>query len=180
MRDLFRGNAGGTTDEDELRSMGSYFRELMSDVTDTRSRLERSRMRLAAAEKLAAVGKLAATVAHEIRNPLTAMEMWLFAIQEQSSRRRRVGATTGHHFRRNDPLGKYHPELPGVLAPMELHCRPMEVNCIVQQTLDLFEQRLKDRNIRVASAGRCGVEHVGGRRCEGHVDRLACASRYVR
>ncbi len=113
---LFRGSTGGTTEEDELRSMGSYFRELMSDVTDTRSRLERSRMRLAAAEKLAAVGKLAATVAHEIRNPLTAMTMWLFAIQEKSPRRRRVGANTGHHFRRNNPLGRHYPGLPGVLA----------------------------------------------------------------
>ena len=80
---LFRGHAGRTTDEDELRAMGSYFRDLMSDVTDTRSRLERSRLRLAAAEKLATVGKLAAIVAHEIRNPLTAMEMWLFAIQNK-------------------------------------------------------------------------------------------------
>ena len=113
---LFRGNAGGTTDEDEMRSMGSYFRELMSDVTDTRSRLERSRTRLAAAEKLAAVGKLAATVAHEIRNPLTAMEMWLFAIQEQVQGDAELERKAGHHFRRNDPLGKYYPELPGVLT----------------------------------------------------------------
>ena len=108
---LFRGADGGMTDEDELRAMGSYFRDLMSDVTDTRSRLERSRLRLAAAEKLAAVGKLAATVAHEIRNPLTAMEMWLFSHSGKSSRRCRVGATTGHHFRRNNPLGKYHPAI---------------------------------------------------------------------
>ena len=34
------------------------------------------------AEKLASVGKLAASVAHEIRNPLTAMKMWLFSLQE--------------------------------------------------------------------------------------------------
>ena len=62
--------------------MGSYLRNLMSDVNDTRSRLERSRDRLLAAEKLASVGRLAASVAHEIRNPLTAIKMWLFSIQD--------------------------------------------------------------------------------------------------
>ena len=68
--------------EDELRMMGNHLRSLMSDVSDTRSRLERSRNQLLVAEKLASVGKLAASVAHEIRNPLTAMKMWLFSIQE--------------------------------------------------------------------------------------------------
>ena len=70
--------------EDELRIMGGYLRNLMSEVTDTRSRLERSRDRLLVAEKLASVGKLAASVAHEIRNPLTAMKMWLFSIREMA------------------------------------------------------------------------------------------------
>ncbi|TVS15702.1 MAG: hypothetical protein EA424_15500 [Planctomycetaceae bacterium] len=66
---------------DELATIGAHLRNLMSDVTDTRSSLEQSRNRLANAEKLAVVGKLAAGVAHEIRNPLTAVKMWLFSLQ---------------------------------------------------------------------------------------------------
>ncbi len=149
---LFRGHAGATADEDELRSMGSHFRELMSDVTDTRSRLERNRMRLAAAEKLAAVGKLAATVAHEIRNPLTAMGMWLYAIQERiqgdAELERQLGIISEEMSRLESIIRNFLE----FSRPMELHCRSMEVNCVVQQTLDLFEQRLKQRNIRVARA----------------------------
>ena len=34
---------------------------------------------------------------------------------------------------------------------MDILCRPAEVNCVVQQTLDLFEQQLKDHNIRVVA-----------------------------
>ncbi len=66
---------------DELATIGAHLQSLMSDVTDTRSSLEQSRSRLANAEKLAVVGKLAAGVAHEIRNPLTAVKMWLFSLQ---------------------------------------------------------------------------------------------------
>jgi signal transduction histidine kinase len=147
---LFRGADGGATDEDELRSMGGYFRELMSDVTDTRSRLERSRLRLAAAEKLAAVGKLAATVAHEIRNPLTAMNMWLFAVQQQvqgdAELERKLDIISEEMTRLEEIIRSFLE----FSRPMELQCRPTDVDCVVQQTLELFEPRLKERNIRVA------------------------------
>jgi signal transduction histidine kinase len=147
---LFRGNPDGSTDEDELRAMGGYFRELMSDVTDTRSRLERSRLRLAAAEKLAAVGKLAATVAHEIRNPLTAMTMWLFAAQEKVRGDAELEQQLGIISEEMTRLESIIRNFLEFSRPMELHCRPTEVDCIVQQTLDLFELRLKERKIRVA------------------------------
>jgi signal transduction histidine kinase len=65
---------------DELAAIGVHLRTLMSDVSDTRSSLEQSRHRLVNAERLAVVGKLAASVAHEIRNPLTAIKMWLFSL----------------------------------------------------------------------------------------------------
>ncbi len=177
---LFRGNAGGTTDEDEMRSMGSYFRELMSDVTDTRSRLERSRMRLAAAEKLAAVGKLAATVAHEIRNPLTAMEMWLFAIQEQvqgdAELERKLGIISEEMTRLESIIRNFLE----FSRPMELHCRPMDVNCVVQQTLDFVRAtseatqhsgcQCRDRRV-ARDPGRCGQAQAGlhqpDRQCAG-------------
>ncbi len=146
---LFRGADRGMTGEDELRLMGNYFRELMSDVTDTRSRLERSRLRLAAAEKLAAVGKLAATVAHEIRNPLTAIEMWLYAVQEEvrgdAELDRKLGLIS-EEITRLESIVRNFLEFS---RPMELQCQPTEMNCIVQQTLNLFEQRLKERRIRV-------------------------------
>lgn len=68
--------------QDELRAVGDYLRALMSDMADTRSSLQRSRHQLLQSEKLVSVGKLAASVAHEIRNPLTAMKMWLFSIRK--------------------------------------------------------------------------------------------------
>jgi signal transduction histidine kinase len=74
--------ADGKRPADELRAVGIYLHNLMSDVADTRTTLQRSQSELRDAEKLASVGKLAACVAHEIRNPLTSLKMWLFSIRK--------------------------------------------------------------------------------------------------
>ncbi|MBN1909233.1 MAG: MCP four helix bundle domain-containing protein [Pirellulales bacterium] len=76
------GSDGNTLPTNELRTIGGYLQSLMSDVVDSRTVLEQHRHRLRSAEKLASVGKLAASVAHEVRNPLTAIKMWLFSIQK--------------------------------------------------------------------------------------------------
>jgi len=70
----------GQSPEDELRVVGGYLRSLMSEIHEARTSLEHSETRAMNAEKLASVGRLAASVAHEIRNPLTSMRMRLFSI----------------------------------------------------------------------------------------------------
>ena len=67
---------------DELHTVGTYLRGLSSRVHETRTRLEESRTQLRAAEQLAAVGRLAASVAHEIRNPLTSIQIRLHSLED--------------------------------------------------------------------------------------------------
>ena len=80
---LFTGSDQNSSDlrSDEMRELGHFVKLLITNVTETRSDLEKSRSQLAQAEKLAAVGKLAASVAHDIRNPLTSMKMWLYSLR---------------------------------------------------------------------------------------------------
>lgn len=75
--------AGGSRSPDAVRDVGERVLALMSDVDETRESLERSRQQLVTSERLASVGKLAASVAHEIRNPLTSMKMRLFYLRNE-------------------------------------------------------------------------------------------------
>ncbi len=65
---------------DEVKALSRSVRGLIEDVDHTQVELERSRESLLQAEKMALVGRLAAGMAHSIRNPLTSVKMRLFSL----------------------------------------------------------------------------------------------------
>jgi signal transduction histidine kinase len=147
-------------EEDELRIMGNYLRNLMSDVSDTRSRLQRSRDRLLVAEKLASVGRLAAGVAHEIRNPLTAMKMWLFSIQEavqgNAELRRKLGVVA-EEIARLESIVRDFLEFS---RPSPLHRQPQDVGGVLDQTLELLGPRFQGEKIMIVYTPRPALPPV--------------------
>lgn len=66
---------------DEVQALSRRVSSLVEDVDQTQTQLQLSREHLVQSEKLAMVGKLAAGVAHTIRNPLTSVKMRLFSLQ---------------------------------------------------------------------------------------------------
>jgi len=64
----------------EVRVLSRRVRSLMEDVDQTQNKLVRSQEHLAQSEKWAMTGKLAAGVAHSIRNPLTSVKIRLFSM----------------------------------------------------------------------------------------------------
>ena len=71
---------GGMTSADEVKAVRDRVHTLMEDVDETKTQLERSQEHLLQAEKMAMVGRLAAGVAHSVRNPLTSVKMRLFSL----------------------------------------------------------------------------------------------------
>jgi len=65
---------------DEVKALSRSVRDLIEDVDHTQVELERSRESLLQAEKMVLVGRLAAGMAHSIRNPLTSVKMRLFSL----------------------------------------------------------------------------------------------------
>jgi signal transduction histidine kinase len=74
------GARGTVKSGDEVKAVRYRVHSLMEDVDQTKVQLEQSQEHLLQSEKLALVGKLAAGVAHSIRNPLTSVKMRLFSM----------------------------------------------------------------------------------------------------
>ena len=64
----------------EIKSLCHSVHDLIEDVDQTHSELQKSRETLLQAEKMALVGKLAAGMAHSIRNPFTSVKMRMFSL----------------------------------------------------------------------------------------------------
>ncbi|MCI4444581.1 MAG: HAMP domain-containing protein [Candidatus Aminicenantes bacterium] len=60
---------------DEVGELTVSFNEMTEQLLLARQQMEETNRRLVQAEKLASIGKLSATIAHEIRNPLTSVKL---------------------------------------------------------------------------------------------------------
>ena len=120
---------------------------VLADLTELRE-LERRRVerQLFESEKLAATGRLAASFAHEINNPLEAMKNALYLVADdlpaESSARRYVDIARGETERISkivrQILGFYRP--PAARAPIDL-------NAIVTEVIDLLRPQLRKARV---------------------------------
>lgn len=133
--------------DDELRAVGAYLRLLMSDVADARTTLRDSRSRLVHAEKLATVGKLAASVAHEIRNPLTSLKMWLFWIRSAVPARGDVDQAFDVVSAEIARLENVVRNFLDFSRPAEPQPRPCDVPELIGMTLQLIGHRIDQQQV---------------------------------
>lgn len=71
--------------EDEVGGLARSFNEMIRDLLETRQRMEDANRKLVQAEKLASIGRISATIAHEIRNPLTSVKLNIQKLLENES-----------------------------------------------------------------------------------------------
>jgi signal transduction histidine kinase len=135
--------------DDEVHELEFYSRALMSDMTRTRTSLEESQLRLVTAEKLAAVGKFAACAAHEIRNPLTSMKMWLYELKRSAGDQPEIAThcrVLDEEIRRLEELATSFLQFS---RPPNLQLAPESIDSVVDCTLQLAHHRLDEKGLRV-------------------------------
>jgi len=144
---------GLASPRDELRVIGLHLQALTTDVRQARSQLMN-------AEKLASVGKLAACVAHEIRNPLTSLKMRLFSVERELGRDPLYEddlRVMSEEITRLDSVVRNFLEF---ARPPELKPRATSIAMILDKTLELVRHRLVEKDIKLEREGESRLPEV--------------------
>lgn len=135
--------------ENEIKALSRSLHGLIEDAGQTHIELERSREHLLQAEKMALVGKLAAGVAHSIRNPLTSVKMRLFSLSrslELNAYQKEDFEVISEEIRHTDTIVQNFLEF---ARPAKLKMQAVSPSAVVDQTLLLMEHRLKSYDVNL-------------------------------
>jgi signal transduction histidine kinase len=134
---------------DDVHELEYYSRAIMSDATRARADLEDQQRRLLNAEKLAAVGKFAACAAHELRNPLSAMKLWLHELKSTGAASAAVTQTCSVLEEEVSRLEELATSFLQHSKPPQLKLSAQDLHTIVDGTLEIGRHRLDEKRIRL-------------------------------
>jgi len=133
----------------ETTALSQRVHSLMENVDQTQSELQQSRAHLLQAEKLAMVGKLAAGVAHTIRNPLTSVNMRLFSLERSldlSQTQQEDFEVIAEEVRHIDNIVQNFLEF---ARPPKLKMQSISPSEVVDMALQLLRHRLESYGVQV-------------------------------
>ena len=128
---------------------------ILNDITDRKL----AEYALRTAEKLAATGKLANAIAHEINNPLEALTNLIYLASSSSS----LQAIQGFLSRATEELGRIARVTKQSLAFHRDSDLPIliDVGALVSEVISLFERPAAQRRVHLAYSGQKGVKICG-------------------
>lgn len=132
-----------------IRSLSALKKGLMESVKQLKEQFDQRGEYLHATEKMVTLGRLAAGVAHEIRNPLTSIKMRLFSLgrelEDDSTQKEDVDVIREEV----DHLESIVQNFLQFARPADVKLEPAALGEILSSVLDLLEHRFKDQEINV-------------------------------
>ena len=131
----------------EIKALSHTVHGLIEDIDKTYSELEKSREHLLQAEKLALVGKLAAGMAHSIRNPFTSVKMRLFSLARSlqlTDTQKDDLAVVSEEIRHIDTIVQNFLEFS---RPPKLKMQSISPSNVVDSAIQMLEHRLKSYDV---------------------------------
>ena len=128
--------------QQQVEAVGQRIRSVLDQLQQTRQQLIRS-------EQLAAVGQLAAGVAHELRNPLTSVKL---LIQTAARRGPKAGLTEKQLWVIQEEIARMENTIQGLLdfaRPPDLDRVRHDLRETVQRAVSLVEGRAKQQKVAV-------------------------------
>lgn len=159
---LETGPAGDANLPDEIKALSRRVHHLIENVDLAQSQLEKSQEHLLQAEKMALVGKLAAGVAHSIRNPLTSVKMRLFSLErhlELSPTQKEDLEVISEEIRHIDTIVRSFLEFS---RPPKLKMQKTSLSDVVDSALTLLSHRLESYGVTVVVKRTERLPEMGG------------------
>jgi signal transduction histidine kinase len=136
--------------QDVMAVLHRSVQDLIEDVDQTQTELAKSREHLLQSEKMAMVGKLAAGMAHSIRNPFTSIKMRLFSLNRSltlTADQKEDFQVISDEIRHVDTIVQNFLEFS---RPPKLKMQPVSPSTVVDMALHLLEHRLKAYDVAVS------------------------------
>lgn len=131
----------------DLRGLDQQLQHVVRRVEEVAQRLQRHQWEMLRAEQLSAVGQLAASVAHEVRNPLTSVKMLVDAVLRTQNRK----PLTLEDLRvMHGELVRLEQTVQGLLdfaRPPALQRGTWDLHAVVAQALDLVRARARQQQV---------------------------------
>ncbi len=125
--------------------------QLYAEVNDYARALERSQAQLIQAEKMAAIGRLAASIAHEINNPLQAIHNTIHLAMTDRLPAEKRGEYLGMAQKEVERLIEIVQRMLEFYRPSKGGIVQVDVNRLLRDALAIADKRLQHGNIRISA-----------------------------
>ncbi|RIV26776.1 hybrid sensor histidine kinase/response regulator [Fibrisoma montanum] len=123
-----------------------WYQGIVRDITEQK----KAQQELLIAEKLSMTGKIARSIAHEVRNPLTNLSLALEQLKEELPTDDEYTTMFTDIIGRNvDRIGQLITEMLNSSKPRELDRQVQDLNPVVKTTIQLVADRIKLKNMRL-------------------------------
>jgi signal transduction histidine kinase len=135
--------------QDEIGNLAQSFNEMSHQLLLTREREEAANKKLIQAEKLASIGRISASIAHEIRNPLTSVKLNIQKVMESQD----LGEVEGEHLGISQEgighIENFIKELLNFTRVSDLQLSHFSVEQIVDESIKMMRNTLRLRNVQI-------------------------------
>ena len=132
-----------------FRELEAGLQEVESHITTIVERLQQRELEVLHSEQLAAVGQLAAGLAHELRNPLMPIKM---LVQNALDRDDGIGLNGEQLLVVEEELSRLEHSIQDFLdfaRPPTLNKLPLDIRLVVEQTVELVSGRAERQRVRI-------------------------------
>jgi signal transduction histidine kinase len=137
------------TSGDEVEDLARSFNEMTRQLLHAREQMEEANRQLVQHEKLASIGRMAATIAHEIRNPLTSVKLGIQKVAEEESFAEAVKSQLGLSLQGIDQIERFIKELLNFTRVQELSLERWPIEQIIEESLKVVRDVLERKGITV-------------------------------